>query len=291
MIDCSKMLQGECLRARRRHMPCDLSSIRSWMVTELGVDLSAYEVRVLMTFVSIFRGDKVSKKNGFCNLYPPSREKYSLWCCRLQELVKQGNEPKKSSVLPFLAKVNAIKRQDSRIIQSSKRNLLGRDDSMSLPNINRQNTEPVHSHGCVNDGSTTIVRSDSDPTSDRVARVDSVDSVDIEDMHQQRKRMQLRYNAANLRKEATRREMLGTIDYNPHEPPSSTHVSVVTAPSFNDLVDTVIFGGLTSLDTILRPDENGDPIPRPKTAIAREKIRFQHESNYVKNEVFRILKV
>ena len=276
------MIESAYIRACGKRIPCDLPAIRSWILTELGVDFSLYEVRVLVMFVSIYRTHKISRKNGFCNLNPPPRRMYYVWCNTLQDLVKKSNEVKKktpSSSFPLLNKSKSGYRENS---QSSDASVT------SFPIIVTKNDS----------FSSDIHRCNSDPTSDRISRLESDDEDDKAHISDEASAMQriteFRAKTANVMREKSRAKMYGTIDYTPHESPASSPMKpskLLCAPSFNDHVDTELFGGLTSLDTILRPDENGDPIPRPKTAIAKEKIRFQRESNYVKKEVFRILRV
>jgi hypothetical protein len=302
MIACSKMIEQTFLTSRKKRIPCDLAAIRSYIVTELGADLSLYEVRMLLLFVSIYRMDPVSKKKGYTNLMPPPRQKYEIFCRKLNDLVAKCNEPKKPSAFPHLARMNSKKIlspiESPATPPPPSNNNLPSDRAPLLSSLSQQKSYQDLPSSSVKI-SQVIRRTQSEPVRFEDKEDDSVGIDSLE------RTLAFRAQTANLAREASRRNMLGTIDYTPSiVPPIESCVTsdrrskvvhdpkpLMYAPSFNDKMDKAIFGDATSMDTILRPDENGDVIPRPRTAIAREKIRFQRESQSVKNEVFRMLKV
>lgn len=296
MIKCSKMLESQYLYARKRRTPYDLSAIRSWIVTELAADLSIFEVRMLLLYVSIYRTHSVSKKNGYCRLAPPIRQQYSQWCQVLNDLVAKSNEPKKPA-FPLLARMHSLRRADS--ITHSVSHDSGCSSSSTVPSnasrsfiLAKQSSFPLPS-----------IRNN--VGGEGTAGEEKLQQLMAENEKQKEERL-LAFRAQNssVVREQSRRNMLGTLDYTPHKttflsssPSSTSPVSrnkntthpIIHASSLNDMTDTAIFGGVSSMDSLLRPDENGDPVHRPTTAIAIEKIRFRRESKFVKNEVFRVL--
>ena len=276
MIECSKMIETHYLTSRKSRTPCDLPAIRSWIVTELGIDLSVFAIRSLLLFVSVFRTDKRSKKKGYCPLIPPRRNQYSMWCTVLIELVAKNNESKKTTTLPLLIRANSIKNSNNNITISRQN---------SKFSLSRQNSFPPPSSSlqAENNGSFLLLpaidRCKSDPlvSSRAVASHDEADETQFQKEKEQRLHA-FRAQNSSLIREQSRRNMLGTLDYTPCEitspilaaSSSSSTFSPVTTKNFsscsstssssapslvpfaprppvyvaslNDMTDTVLFG-------------------------------------------------